>query len=219
MFKKIKEFFKKPIKQEEDLLTSIKFFEEDKVITKENYLKELELKYSYNLPNDFDINKPCILILDDNEGIISFLLDDLDYFKENNLFDFSKFNILPISGQYAAFSLKFLYLKNKNLNIKFAIIDLTLGGSIMTDEGIIKYNGVDVYKMIEEYNKEDFSFFFYTGNNLNPYILSNEKLINKFNKVKGKDIKDFVLFKTSLTPDKRKTYILNFLKKGIKGGS
>jgi len=155
---------------------------------------------------DYNPDLDTVLIIDDNEGMISFLMDDMDYFVDKGIIDKDKLNILPISGLHAAFSLKLLYEKLPRLNIKHAIIDITLGGSKMTKEGNIKYTGVDVFSMIYK-NNPDFRFLFYTGNNLNPYIKSNEKLISQFKELTGGDIKKHVLFKTSMDISSRRKYI------------
>jgi len=83
----------------------------------------------------------------------------------------------------------------------------------MTEKGNLKYTGVDVFEMINK-NKntpKDFKFLFYTGNNLNPYIKSNEKLINQFKNITGDSIKDYVLFKTSMDIDSRRKYIIEHI--------
>ena len=155
----------------------------------------------------FDFNKDTILIIDDNEGMISFLKDDLDYITDLPCCSSVKaLNLLAISGRDAAFNFDKICNEVGDLRIKYAIIDITYGGTRITPSGIIKNTGVDVFEKIYANNK-DFKFIFYTGNNLNPYIKANKKLIEQFYNLTGKDIKDFVLFKTSLDMDNRRTYI------------
>ena len=158
-----------------------------------------------------DFSKEVMLLIDDNEGMISFLEDDIEFLKEEGLAP-EDLQILSISGNFAAYNLEIL-MKKTELKIDYAIIDITLGGSIQTKEGIVKYTGVEVFEMIYNKNK-DAQYVFYTGNNLNPYIKSNKVLIDKYNKISSLNIKDSVLFKTSLDMDDRRKYIFErFFKK------
>jgi len=163
-------------------------------------------KWNISLPKDFSKDKDTILIIDDNIGMVSFLIDDIEYFKEEGIID-NDINIISIHSSHAVFKYEALQEKYNNLNIKWAIIDITFGGSVMSKDGNIIYTGVDVYKILKEHNK-NFKFLFYTGNNLNPYIRSNSILIDKFKELSdGKDIMEDVLFKTSMDMDNRRKYI------------
>ena len=216
IFEKLKNIFKK----EEDKLTAESLFP-DKEPTEhsckgcliEPYCTKVGgqsnlCKYAIDIKG-YDKNKDTILIIDDNKGVISFLMDDIEYLDEEKIINLKTINVITISGTHAAFTLELLYSKLEKLSIKWAIIDITLGGSAMTEKGNLKYTGVDVFEMINK-NKntpKDFKFLFYTGNNLNPYIKSNEKLINQFKNITGDSIKDYVLFKTSMDIEKRRKYI------------
>ena len=156
---------------------------------------------------NYNKKKDSILIIDDNEGMVSFIEDDMDFLNKTKVIKKDEINIISLSGNLAGFSFEIMQKKAKGLNIKWAIIDITLGGSVMTKEGNVKYTGVDVYEMLMEFNPEA-KFVFYTGNNLNPYINANKKLIEQFKKVSGgKNIKEFVLFKTSMDMDTRRKYL------------
>jgi hypothetical protein len=133
----------------------------------------------------------------------------MEYYKEEGIIP-EDTQILSISGAYAAFTLELLIAKIKNFTIKYAIIDITLGGSRRSIEGNIKYTGVDVFRMLYEINP-DLKYLFYTGNNLNPYIKSNEVLIKKYEDIVNKSIKESVLYKTSIDIDSRRKYISNYL--------
>lgn len=159
---------------------------------------------------DFDNKKETILIIDDNEGIVSFLEDDIDFLQGEGIIDISEVNVLGLSGSHAGFNFEIMQKRNSGLNIKWAIIDITLGGSVMTKEGIVKYTGVDVFEILYKDNP-DIKFLFYTGNNLNPYIKANKKIIDQFNRITDEDISKYVLFKTSMDMDKRRNYISEFL--------
>jgi len=160
--------------------------------------------------SDFDRDKRSILLMDDHEGIVSFLKDDLVYLDEKNIIDLDKINVLTFSSNLAAFNFEVAQRKMKGLNIDWAIIDITLGGSVITKDGNVKYTGVDVYEMILKYNP-DVKFIFYTGNNLNPYIKANKAIIDKFKSISGKKIKDYILFKTSLDMNTRRDFISKHL--------
>ena len=222
IFEKLKNIFKK--EKEEDKLTAESLFP-DKEPTEhscngcliEPYCTKVGgplslCNYAIDITG-YDKDKDTILIIDDNKGVISFLMDDIEYFDENNIIDLKSVNVITISGAHAAFTLELLYTKLERLSVKWAIIDITLGGSTMTEKGNLKYTGVDVFEMINK-NKntpKDFKFLFYTGNNLNPYIKSNEKLINQFKNITGDSIKDYVLFKTSMDIDSRRKYIIEHI--------
>jgi len=216
MFNFIKNFFSKKLEEKESL-TAEKIFEEDEI--EEVYscdkciLKSkckvkapsYECENAINMDN-FDETKDTILVIDDHEGIISFLKDDMEFFDENNIINLEEVNLLMISGSQAAFTLKLLYDKIGKLNIKWAIIDITLGGSKMTPKGNIKYTGVDVFDMIYKKDKA-FDYLFYTGNNLNPHIRVNQKMLEQFKNITGDNLNKHILFKTSMDMNSRRDYI------------
>jgi len=162
-------------------------------------------RWNFKLGKEFKEGKKTILLIDDNEGVVSFLKDDLEYFDEEGRIKLSDFNVLCISSKLAAFRYRILQ-QTHNLNIKYAIIDITIGGSTMTADGNLKLNGVDIYcDMIDK--NPDVNFLFYTGNNLNPYIKTNQILIDRFNAKNGDNINKYVLYKTSLDMDSRRKFI------------
>ena len=193
-------FFKKdpdPEKYKSTIETSDEIFAS-------SVFEEIKDREVFQLPDSFDFNKPTILLIDDSAGMISFLKDDMREFHEENSINLDEVNVLSLSGAHAAFDLQDVIQEHtiEKLDIKWAIIDITLGGSIMTSRGNIKYTGVDVYDMIK---RNDLKFIFYTGNKLNKYIKSNSKLINQFTRVSGgKDIFKYVFFKSSMDIDSRR---------------
>jgi len=212
------DFFKKIFERNvEESITQEELFPEEKAPLDECVnceLKELCIQKRLRDPTkkdlpqikNFDESKETLLIIDDNEGVISFLKDDIENFYERGILKEDEINLLLLTTSNAGFALQKLYDKGINLNIKWAIIDITLGGSKMTNEGNVKLTGVDVFEMIYN-NSKDFKFLFYTGNNLNPYIKSNEKLIQQFENLTNDDIKKYVLFKTSMDIQKRRKYL------------
>jgi CheY-like chemotaxis protein len=156
--------------------------------------------------NDYDETKQSILVVDDNPGIISFMIDDIESLNGSKL-NIDDYNIITFDTVNAAYYFEATQHRYKGLNIKYAILDLTLGGSIISSDGPVKYTGVDIYQQILIYNPE-VKVLFYTGNNLNEYIKSNKKLIEQFsNLTNGKKIKDYILFKTALDLDGRRKFL------------
>ena len=171
----------------------------------------IQCEWILDLP-DYDSSKPSILVVDDNPGIISFMIDDIEAL-DGKALNIDDYNILTFDTVNAAYHFEATQHKYSGLNIKYAILDLTLGGSIITEDGPVKYTGVDIYQQILIYNPE-VKVLFYTGNNLNEYIKSNKKIIEQFSELTdGKKIKDYVLFKTSLDLYGRRKYLNDWFTK------
>jgi hypothetical protein len=164
----------------------------------------------------FDKNKDSILIIDDNSGLVSFLRDDIETICIENGVDINSLNILEFSSKYAAYTFIATHRYFGSLNIKYAIIDITFGGSVQTHTGNVRLTGVDVFEEIYKTEGESLKFIFYTGNQLNPYIKSNQKLMEQFNEIYHDSILHHVIYKTSLSMDKRRDAINNILFKGVK---
>jgi len=157
--------------------------------------------------DDFDLSKPGIMIIDDNEGICSFLQDDLEDDGKINLDDY---NIFTFSTQYCAYDFIGTILKYKDLNIQKAIIDITYGGTVQTKKGNLKLNGVDVFEILYELNK-DLKYLFYTGNQMNTHIKHIGELMNKYIKITNKKITENMIFKTQFSMNDRRDYIFKRL--------
>lgn len=171
--------------------------------------KPLFCKWVRDLKN-FNPELESILIIDDNPGMISFIEEDLNEILQENGIDKSKYNILTFRSKDAPYILLSTLSYYKDLNITKAIIDITFSGNVRTENGNVRLNGVDIFEELYKINK-NLSFFFYTGNQLNPYIRGNKELILNFNKISGKNIFDFVLFKNFLENEERKEFITNRL--------
>ena len=153
----------------------------------EKVLKEWNIKKNNN--------KPTLLIVDDNEGLISLIEDILETSEYAN-----KLNVLKISSIYAGFIFSLIQEKDKDLKIDYAIIDLSYGGVLHHEKyGNIRYEGISVFENVYKKNK-DLKFFFYTGNNLNPYVYSSKKILDHFNSITNKDLKDYVVYKNQFPP-------------------
>jgi hypothetical protein len=156
---------------------------------------------------EMDDSKKTLLIIDDNPGIVSFLKDDILALQEKNIVP--TLNIITVSGKDAAYQIgSCMDNENNKISIDYAIIDITYGGSKILNKQNVKFNGVDVFEII---NNSNLKHIFFTGNNLNPYIKQNKLLIDKYCKLTGENIMDYVLFKTSLDMDSRQSKIAKTL--------
>jgi len=229
MFNKLLKIFTKPTEIQEEL-TASSLFDNDNIDEEKQSCKMCILGHNntekLNLKNSkcpklhkwikeikFDRNKESILILDDNPGIISFMLDDIDFIDADMSNNFKKddFNIITFDTNYAAYYFEATQHYYGGLNIKYAILDLTLGGTMQTDIGPVKYTGIDVFQQILIYNP-DVEVIFYTGNSLNEYVRTSANIIKQYSELtNGQDIMDKVLFKTTLDLDERRNYLATWL--------
>lgn len=154
---------------------------------------------------DFDSTKPSILLIDDNPGMVSFLRDDIEEIFEKHHININAYNILEFDTKFAAYNFIATHDYYNGLNIMYAIIDITYGGSVQSNYGNLRLTGVDIFREIYRINP-DVKFVFYTGNQLNPYIKSNKELMDSFTEIYHDNIMDYVLYKTSLDMDDRRDY-------------
>lgn len=197
--------FLNPFKEEPvDELTAEVIFagNKDDDLDPDDYCKNCDCDIKFL--EEFDASKKIILLIDDNPGIVSFLKDDMEYLIDKNIMD-NNLNILCASGSHSAFCLE-KFLEENDITINYVIIDITFGGSIIKNHSIVKYTGIDVFDMCHK-NNPDLKYMFYTGNKLNTYIKSNKNLIEQFKDIMNKELKDFVLFKTSLGTQERRNFI------------
>lgn len=157
-----------------------------------------------------DLSKPGILIIDDNPGIVSFLEDDFEVLDEEGKINIEDYNIFSFTSKSAGYMVMATIRKYGNLNIQYAIIDITLGGTINTTEKIIKLTGVDILEILLEMNP-NLKYIFYTGNLMNHYIKPIANIMKQYKEITGKDITDDILFKTELNMKDRQRYILEEL--------
>jgi hypothetical protein len=157
------------------------------------------------VPKNFVMGNKTCLIIDDNYGQVNILSDDIEYiFNKYNITDI---NLLKIQTNMGAFEVNDLLLKyGRDLRIDYAIVDLTIGGSRRIGTENIKLTGVDVVGFLKNYS-EDLKIIIYTGNNLNTYIESNVKIMNKFKSLTGYNINDHIIIKRSLTVEERREAI------------
>jgi len=156
--------------------------------------------------NKYNPEKQSILIIDDNPGMVSFLVDDIENIFEDSGYILSDYNLITFDSKFAVYNFIATHQYYGGLNITKAIIDITYGGSVQSDDGNIRLTGVDVFKEIYRVNK-DLKFIFYTGNELNKYIKTTRELEEQFKNIYHVKITDYVLHKTSLNIDERRDYI------------
>lgn len=160
--------------------------------------------------DDIDFSKPGILIIDDNEGICSFIEDDLEVLDEEGKIDLDDYNIFVFYGIMCAYDFIATMEKYPNMNIQKAIIDITYSGIVMSKTSNIKLNGVDVFEILHEANPE-LEYLFYTGNQMNSNIKVIGELVQKYSKIVGRKINDNLLFKTQYNMNDRRKIILERL--------
>ncbi len=156
--------------------------------------------------SEYDLTKPGILIIDDNEGICSFMEDDLEELDLNGRINLDDYNVFTFYDKMCAYDLLGT-LSRMDLNIKKAIIDITYGGTVISEAGNIKLNGVDVFEVLYEMHP-DLKYVFYTGNQMNYNIKVIGQAMRKYTKITGKKITDNILFKTQLSMDGRRDFFM-----------
>ena len=151
-------------------------YKKPKSIKKVNY-KAVIPKISFS--NEFQKEKPTILIMDDFIGMANLIDNELGRVECVDVKE--TFNIISATGSYAAFTVKNL-LKDGEPPIDIALLDITLGGVVKGQE----YDGVDVAILIKKYYPECVIRFVtgHTLNRHNPEIFQFIKKFEDFFKVK-----------------------------------
>lgn len=157
-----------------------------------------------------DFSKPGILIIDDNEGICSFIEDDFEELDVNGTINLNNYNVFVFYGIMCAYDLIATIQKYPNMNIQKAIIDITYSGTVETNKGNIKLNGVDIFEILYEINP-NLDYLFYTGNQMNNHIKIISEIMRKYTKLTNKKITDDILFKTQFSMNDRRKYIAEHL--------
>ena len=140
-----------------------------------------------------------ICILDDNASTVKALEYDIKKLSKKNDCNLT---VDKYDGSYAVFDL----FDKDDLFYDIAIVDITIGGSKVTESEILKYSGIDAAVKLHQVNK-DIKVMVYTGNNMNPYIKAQRELMELFKDEFGHDIEDVTVIKQSLTPVERQDYI------------
>ena len=161
-------------------------------------------KIQYHISNNPDAK--FILLMDDFQEIIDMVKNDI--LTINDTCSHSDFTIYETWGVFAAFSAINLL---DEVSFDFAVLDLTLGGIIMGENGLVELDGVDVYNKIKSKNP-DTKVVFLTGHNLDNVSHEIILLKDKFFKTNNLELKDCYISK--LDPE-RQTKIKKFLCSGL----
>lgn len=169
--------------------------------------EQIEWIKNENWCNDYDTNKKTILIMDDREEIISSVLDDLAALDNTNNFFLEDYNILTVSSKMAGFSVLDILEKAPKIEIKFALLDVILGGKKNIDGKRKMVDGVDVAIAIwEKFPNADILFF--SGciieTNDDPFSFK-----NKFDKYTDDDMNNYLMPK-DITFEQELTKLSNF---------
>ena len=169
--------------------------------------EQIEWIKNENWCNDYDPNKKTILIMDDREEIISSVLDDLAALDNTNNFFLEDYNILTVSSKMAGFSVLDILEKAPKIEIKFALLDVILGGKKNIDGKRKMVDGVDVAIAIwEKFPNADILFF--SGciieTNDDPFSFK-----NKFDKYTDDDMNNYLMPK-DITFEQELTKLSNF---------
>jgi CheY-like chemotaxis protein len=110
------------------------------IINKYMNLETLNDVYRLDLGDDYDVNKPTILIVDDFEAIVTLfkrLIKRLDITDE--------FNVIYATGHHAALKVVNEIYHNESLHIDVIISDITFGSSLdVGDLGNFTMNGIEL---------------------------------------------------------------------------
>jgi hypothetical protein len=171
---------------------------------KEDICKEKEEYIKKNCTKEDGSVNPIIILLDDNEGILSLLEDDLYVLDDEGKINIDDYCIVKFSGILAIFDY-LPFLRKNYKHIQGGIFDLTIGGVLRYNEENIRLTGMDA--IYANYLKGIKRNIIFTGNTLNPNIQSNNEVLKQYEKITERNLLDDVIFKTSFDDDERRTLI------------
>lgn len=177
MLKKFLNFFKR--KQDEDDFNNFNTYKNPKSIQPVDYKAVVP---AAELPDNFDPDKPTILIMDDFIGMAQLLYDELARVKCCDVRE--NFNTMLATGSFAAFTVKNM-LKIGEPPIDIAFLDITLGGVIKGKE----YDGIDIAILVKKYYP-NCVIRFVTGHTLNRHNPEIFQFIKKFEEFFNEKIDD-----------------------------
>jgi hypothetical protein len=158
----------------------------------------------------YNPNKRTFIIVDDNKGIISIIMDLLYELEDEGKIDLDKWNIISFTTKQAGIFLLKPILKKEFKRIDAALIDITFGNILRIKNKNIKINGLHLaYFLKKFYNTK---FYFYTGNTLNEYIRNQKILKDFFKKELKRNLDDYVIHKTQTSEEELKEKLLKLLK-------
>ena len=153
---------------------------------------------------DYDTTKPTILILDDQESVIT-LFNKL--IRRMKLKD--KFNIITLTGDDVVIKVFKLLNTQQEISIDILITDITFGGSVKVGEQIVNYDGVELTGILKEIFP-NLLYRFLTGHNVAE--ISTPWIYNEYKAYSDDEILDHVSIK-----DKPITNNRELILKTVKG--
>jgi len=134
------EFFKKNKNKDENICKeSENISEKSEVLNNQIKL----LKDNNWLYSDYKIGNKNILIMDDNESIISTVMDQLYTLDDTSIFNIDDYNIITVYSIMAAFNVIEILEYAPNIEIHFALLDLVIGGKKRINDKLVQYDGLD----------------------------------------------------------------------------
>jgi len=165
--------------------------------SREDLFKMLEYKSYPNVEyrNEYDPNKPTILIMDDIIDTYSLYEIDFNKIKIKYKQDiFNAYNVVTALGAEAGF-IAYKYIMEGN-RVDYAILDITIGSIVKFDNGeFLDIDGVDIGLCILKNTSA--KVLFSTAHSLNRKNLVMEYYITKFEEYQGDDISKFAISKNS----------------------
>jgi len=158
-------------------------------------------------------DKKIIILLDDDNGILSLLEDDLKELERKGLINLNEYCIVKFSGILAVFEY-IPFLRKLHDKIVGGIFDLTIGGIQRFKNKNIRLTGMDAIYANEKYGIKNNIVF--SGNTLNPNIHSNQVILEQYKKITGRNLMDDIIFKSSFNEEERQQQIYEKLFKKLK---
>lgn len=153
---------------------------------------------------EYDPNKPTMLILDDQESVITLFRKLL---RKMKLLD--KFNIIMLSGEDVAIKILKLLNLRQDVDIDIIITDITYGGSVKIGDKIVDYDGVELVGILKELFPK-LLYRFLTGHNVTE--VSTPWIYEKYSKYADDDVLEHTSIK-----DKPITSNKDLILKTVKG--
>jgi hypothetical protein len=151
--------------------------------------------------DSYDVGKKTILIMDDREAIISSMMDDLySLDDQESEFNLNSYNILKIHSKMAGFQVFDILEKAPLIEIKYALLDIILGGKKVIDGKRTMVDGVDVAIAIWD-KFETAEILFFSGCIIESDSRDIFNFKDKFEEYTGDNIENYILPKDSSFDD------------------
>jgi hypothetical protein len=151
--------------------------------------------------DSYDVDKKTILIMDDREAIISSMMDDLySLDDQESEFNLNSYNILKIHSKMAGFQVFDILEKAPLIEIKYALLDIILGGKKVIDGKRTMVDGVDVAIAIWD-KFETAEILFFSGCIIESDSRDIFNFKDKFEEYTGDNIENYILPKDSSFDD------------------